>query len=179
MVLIAGSSVGDVPRQIEYNPHRPGVVAVGSTAGTVSISRFVPCAREEGEGEGQEAAGRGVEEWGCRGVGHDAVESYRGREARAAKGRGGWKVGAGGGGAGGGEAAAHGTWGEEVLALSWLRRRSNVLVAGSCTSSGHGRMQVLQWDGQVSLDLYTYSKRFFLKKNTACGCVNACEALSY
>ena len=45
-----------------------------------------------------------------------------------------------------------GRWGEEVLALQWLRTRSDVLIAGSCApSSGHSRVRILAWDGGLRL----------------------------
>ena len=44
------------------------------------------------------------------------------------------------------------TWEEEVLALQWLRRRSDLLIAGSCASaSGHSRVRVLRWDGDLGV----------------------------
>jgi hypothetical protein len=44
------------------------------------------------------------------------------------------------------------TWEEEVLALQWLRRRSDLLVAGSCASAtGQSRVRVLRWDGDVGV----------------------------
>ena len=138
--LVDVSSFGavDPPRQIEYSPHCPGVLAVGSFSGDVAISRFhdsAPAHRTVGNVEGTVRDG-GQRDAGWR-LGTPEGQNDADDDAEDAN----------------EQAAPDLNDKGPVVALQWLRHRSELLFAANTRSNGRSTITVLKWDGDIGLTL--------------------------